>query len=284
VSRLSAVISATELAARLAEPDLRVVDCRASLQDPSAGRKAYANGHLPRATFADLLDHLSGPIVPGKTGRHPLPDVDVFVSALRAQGIGAQTLVVAYDDAGGAFAARLWWMLRWLGHDAAAVLDGGFPAWVAEGWPVTDEVVSPPAGDFAPRPRRELLVTAAELAAPESLARKLFDARAPERFRGDVEPIDPVAGHIPGAVNLPFAGNLRDGRFLPPAELRARLAEALDGTPPESAIVYCGSGVTACHDVLAFARAGLPLPRLYAGSWSEWITDPARPVERGGAP
>lgn len=284
MTRFSDVISPTELAARLAEPSLRVVDCRASLQSLSAGRDAYAKSHIPRASFADLLEDLSGAVLPGQTGRHPLPDVDVFVTKLRRWGISGTHQVVVYDDAGGAFAARLWWMLRWLGHDAVAVLDGGFPAWVAEGWPVTDEVVSVPPGDFAGAPRPALLISAGELSTPESTSRKLFDARAPERFRGDVEPIDPVAGHIPGAVNLPFAGNLRDGRFLSPAELRARLAAALDGAPPESAVVYCGSGVTACHDVLAFARAGLPLPRLYAGSWSEWITDPARPTERGGAP
>lgn len=284
MSRFSDLISPTELAARLAEPSLRVVDCRASLQSPTAGREAYAKSHLPRATFADLLEDLSGPIVPGVTGRHPLPDVDVLVAKLRRFGISGTHQVVVYDDAGGAFAARLWWLLRWLGHDTVAVLDGGFPAWVGEGWPVTDDVASVPPGDFAGAPRPELLVTVRELSVPESSSRPLFDARAPERYRGDVEPIDPVAGHIPGAVNLPFAGNLRDGRFLPPAELRARIAAALHGALPESAIVYCGSGVTACHDVLAFARAGLPLPRLYAGSWSEWITDPARPIERGDAP
>lgn len=280
----STIVSEVELAALLAEPDCRVVDCRSSLQDPSAGRAAYAKSHIPRATFADLLDDLSGPIVPGRTGRHPLPELDTFVGKLRSWGIRAKSQVVVYDDAGGAFAARLWWMLRWLGHEAVAVLDGGLPAWVAAGRPLTDEVVLPPIGDFVAKPHSEWLVTASELGAPQSLERKLFDARAPERFHGDVEPIDPVAGHIPGAVNLPFAGNLRDGRFLPQAELRARFAQALDGTAPENAVVYCGSGVTACHDVLAFAHAGLPLPKLYAGSWSEWITDPARPTERRGAP
>lgn len=278
----SDVISPAELAELLDDPQLRVLDCRASLQDPAAGRAAYAQSHVPRARFADLLDDLSGPIVPGETGRHPLPAIDVFVERLRGWGVGRTTPVVAYDDAGGAFAARLWWMLRWLGHDAAAVLDGGFSAWVAGGYPLTDRVEQPPRGDFSPAVRAELLVSARELSAPQSVARKLFDARAPERYRGDVEPLDAVAGHIPGALNLPFAENLRDGRFLAPAELRQRLAAALDGTPPEDAVVYCGSGVTACHDVLAFARAGLPLPRLYAGSWSEWITDPARPTARRG--
>lgn len=281
VTRLSDLISPAELAARLGDPVLRIVDCRASLQEPLAGRAAYEQGHVPGASFADLLDDLSGPIVSGQTGRHPLPAPEVFVDKLRAWGIGPGRDVVAYDDAGGAFAARLWWMLRWVGHDSAAVLDGGYSAWLAEGLPVTAELPAPARGDFEPSPRPHLLASAAEVGAPQSSARRLFDARAPERFRGDVEPIDPVAGHIPGAVNLPFADNLRDGRFRAPAELRERLARALDGTAPEQAIVYCGSGVTACHDVLAFARAGLPLPRLYAGSWSEWITDPSRPVERG---
>lgn len=259
------------------------MDCRASLQNPAAGRDLYAQQHLPGARFADLLDDLSGPIRPGLTGRHPLPPVDSFVAKLRAWGIGNASQVVAYDDAGGAFAARLWWMLRWLGHDAVAVLDGGFPAWLAEGRPVTAELPLVSPGDFTPRPRPELLVSAAQLSASVSSsgAGKLFDARAPERYRGDVEPIDPVAGHIPGAENLPFAENLRDGRFKSSAELRTRLAEALGATQPEDAVVYCGSGVTACHDVLAFAQAGLPLPKLYAGSWSEWITDPVRPTARG---
>ncbi len=281
MTRFADVISPAELSALLGSPQLRVVDCRASLQDPLAGRAAYEQAHLPGATFADLLHDLSGPIVAGRTGRHPLPPVEVFVEKLRGWGINGSSQVVAYDDAGGAFAARLWWMLRWLGHDAVAVLDGGYSAWLAEQGPVTAEVPAPARGDFSPAQRNELLVSAKEVGAPQSLARRLFDARAPERFRGDVEPIDPVAGHISGAVNLPFAENLRSGRFLSPAELRERFARALGDTSPEDAVVYCGSGVTACHDVLAFARAGLPLPRLYAGSWSEWITDPSRPIERG---
>jgi len=281
VTRFSAVITCQELASRLAEPDLCIVDCRASLQNVAGGWDAYAKAHLPGASFADLLEDLSGPIMPGQTGRHPLPSIEAFVSKLRRWGIGAESQVVVYDDAGGAYAARLWWMLRWLGHDAVAVLDGGFPAWIAEGRPVTDEVSERAPGDFTPQPRPALLATAAELATPHSSSVKVFDARAPERFRGDVEPLDPVAGHIPGAANLPFAENLRDGHFRSQAELRQRFAAALEGSAPETAVVYCGSGVTACHDIVAFAHAGLPLPRLYAGSWSEWITDPARPTQRG---
>lgn len=281
MTAFSPLIAAAELAELLGRPGVSLIDCRASLQDPAAGRKAYAEQHLPSAEFADLLSDLSGPIVPGKTGRHPLPDAAELSRKLRAWGVGQGSLVVAYDDAGGAFAARLWWLLRWLGHERAAVLDGGFSAWLAEGRPVTATVTAKQLGDFEPQLQPQLLVDAAELTKPESRAGKLFDARAPERFRGDVEPIDPVAGHIPGAENLPFADNLDAGRFRSPAELRVRLARALGDTLPEQAVVYCGSGVTACHDILAFARAGLPLPKLYAGSWSEWITDPVRPVEKG---
>lgn len=280
MTRFSSVISPAELA-RLQEPaELRIVDCRASLQNADAGRERYRQGHLPGAAFADLLQDLSGPIVPGKTGRHPLPAIETFVGRVRSWGIGPASQVVAYDDASGAFAARLWWLLRWLGHEAVAVLDGGFQAWVAEGHATTTQVPMVAVGDFSPHSHFDWLVQARDLAT-QSSSRKVFDARAPERFRGEVEPIDPVAGHIPGAVNLPFADNLRDGHFLPPAELRQRLAEALGDSAPEDAVVYCGSGVTACHDVLAFAHAGLPLPRLYAGSWSEWITDPSRPVAKG---
>jgi thiosulfate/3-mercaptopyruvate sulfurtransferase len=284
VAGFSTVISPSELAELLGASRLCVVDCRASLQNAAAGRQAYAKAHIPGARFADLLEDLSGPIEAGKTGRHPLPDVDRFAAKLRRWGIGAGTQVVAYDDAAGAFAARLWWLLRWLGHDPVAVLDGGLPAWLAEGRPLTLDLPTVAHGNFTPQLHPELLASAAELMAPQSVERKLFDARTPERFRGDVEPIDPVAGHIPGAINLPFADNLRDGRFRPAAELRARLTQALGGAAPEQAVIYCGSGVTACHDVLAFAHAGLPLPRLYAGSWSEWITDPARPTERHGDP
>lgn len=279
MERFSALISVASLASALGEPELVIVDCRASLQDPAAGPAAYAEAHLPGAVFAGLLEDLSGPIVPGRTGRHPLPSVAALVDKLRAWGIGLQSQVVVYDDAGGAFAARLWWLLRWLGHETVALLDGGIAAWLAAGQPITRELPAPHVGDFTPRPHPHLLADAAELL--QSAPRKVFDARAPERYRGEVEPIDPVAGHIPGAENLPFAANLRDGRFLPSPELRARFDAALAGTAPDAAIHYCGSGVTACHNVLAFAHAGLPLPRLYAGSWSEWITDSSRPIAKG---
>ena len=280
MKRFATLISPEELQQNLAAPELRLVDCRASLQDRDAGRKAYRAAHLPGAVFADLESDLSGPVVPGNTGRHPLPPVSALVERLRAWGIGNASQVVAYDDAGGAFAARLWWLLRWLGHDAVAVLDGGFSAWSAAGYALTDDEPRPSAQDFTPAARAEWLVTADEVARSSDRA-SLFDARAPARFRGDEEPIDPVAGHIPGAQNLPFTENLRAGRFRPERELRAVFEAALAGHAAKDAIMYCGSGVTACHNVLAFAHAGLELPRLYAGSWSEWITVPTRPVARG---
>jgi thiosulfate/3-mercaptopyruvate sulfurtransferase len=280
VKRFSTLISPEELQQHLAAPELRIVDCRASLQDRDAGRQAYRAAHLPGALFADLEQDLSGPIVPGVTGRHPLPSIPTFIERLRAWGIGNASQVVAYDDASGAFAARLWWLLRWLGHDAVAVLDGGFSAWSNAGYALTSEPPSFAAQDFTPTPHAEWLVTADEVAQSSGRA-PLFDARARERFRGDEEPIDPVAGHIPGARSLPFAENLRSGRFRPAGELRTTFEAALAGHAAQDAIMYCGSGVTACHNVLAFAHAGLPLPRLYAGSWSEWITVPARSVARG---
>jgi thiosulfate/3-mercaptopyruvate sulfurtransferase len=281
MERFSALIAPAELRANLHAPELRVVDCRASLQDPAAGRRAYAEQHVPGAVFADLLEDLSGPIAPGVTGRHPLPDAMAFAQRLAGWGIGNQSQVVAYDDAGGAFAARLWWLLRFLGHDAVAVLDGGWSAWLGAAGPVSADVPAWPPQHFHAAPVAPLLVDAAELLEHPANVSALFDARAPERFRGDVEPIDAVAGHIPGARNLPFAENLRDGRFRSPAELRAHLLGALGGAAPERAAVYCGSGVTACHELLAFVHAGLAMPRLYAGSWSEWITDPQRPVAKG---
>lgn len=279
------LIAPDQLAALLGSRDLVVVDCRFSLSDAEAGERAYRQGHVPGAVYAHLERDLSGPVVPGKTGRHPLPDPRMLADRLGAWGLDASKQLVAYDDAGGAMAARLWWLARWLGHDAVAVLDGGFPAWVHAGHPVTADVPTPEPARFEPALRPELAVDAARVDALRTdPARRLFDARAPERYRGDVEPIDPVAGHIPGARCLPFSENLRDGRFRSAAELAERYRAALGDVPASEAVVYCGSGVTACHAVLAAAHAGLDGLRLYPGSWSEWITDPSRPVARGEEP
>jgi thiosulfate/3-mercaptopyruvate sulfurtransferase len=268
-----------------------LLDCRFDLSDPEAGRRAYAEGHIPGARYADLNRDLSSPATPA-SGRHPLPAPEALAAYFTAVGIGGQTQVIAYDDANGSFAARAWWLLRWLGHDSVAVLDGGFKAWVAAGGAAAGAPVEfgePPTArggakePFTVRLRPETVLTADDvLRALDDPRRLLVDARAAERFAGTVEPLDPIAGHVPGAVNHPFTANLReDGRFLPAGELRRRWLDRLRGTEPSEAILMCGSGVTACHDLLAMASAGLPGGKLYAGSWSEWIRDPVRPVARG---
>ncbi len=276
------LIRVDQLVSLMATPaKLVVFDCRFSLSEPEAGRDAYERGHLPGAVYADLNRDLSAPVQPGVTGRHPLPDPAELCARLAAWGVSSEHQVVAYDAAGGALAARLWWLLRWLGHDACAVLDGGIDAWTAAGQPLSTEPSNPVPAHFEARPQPELLADVSDVLRASELGCRLLDARGSTRFRGDEEPIDPVAGHIPGAVSLPFAENLSDGSFKEPAALRARYERALAGVSPEQTIVYCGSGVTACHDILAAEHAGLSGMRLYAGSWSEWITDSARPVAKG---
>ena len=278
------LLTAPQLAERLSAPELRILDCRFALDDPAYGRTRYAAGHVPGAQFADLERDLSGPIIKGVTGRHPLPDPARLQEALRAWGVDQDSTIVLYDDGPGAFAARAWWLLAWLGkRDGVFLLDGGFQAWQAADLPVTAQVTEPARGDFTARPDACLVVEADQLGrrlAEPGLT--LIDARALPRFRGEVEPLDPVAGHIPGARCAPFTDNLgADGRFLPPEQLRQRFENLLAGRNPEQLVAYCGSGVTACHNLFAMSLAGLPLAPLYAGSWSEWITDPARPVARG---
>src|SRR5258708_6739212 len=271
----------------LGQPRLAVVDCRFDLMNPEAGRQAYLRAHIPGARYADLNRDLSAPVGP-HTGRHPLPPPEVFAGRLGAMGIGNDTQVVAYDEANGSIAARLWWMLRWLGHDAAAVLDGGFKAWTAHGGALQSGEADPAAAEmvarqFTPRIDADCVVSTAELErALQDPKAVLVDARAQERYAGEVEPIDPVAGHIPGAVNHPFTANLgADGRFLPAAELKRRWQDRLPGSDLKNLVAMCGSGVTACHNLLILEGAGLPGAQLYAGSWSEWIRDPRRPIARG---
>jgi thiosulfate/3-mercaptopyruvate sulfurtransferase len=272
---------------RLGGAGLRVVDCRYRLGEPGAGGALWREAHIPGAAFMDLDGELAGP--PGERGRHPLPDAAVFEAAARRAGIGHGTLVVAYDEAAEGGAARLWWLLRHFGHSKVTVLDGGLRGWRDEGGELRggDEQVE--AGDFRAAAPDETVGTE-ELeglgAFPGDIARKsaspsrvLLDARAPERYRGEVEPIDPVAGRIPGAVNLPFTELAPEGRFLPPEELRARF-EAAGVASGEEAVAYCGSGVTACVVVLAAEAAGIGATRLYPGSWSEWCAL-GLPVERG---
>lgn len=279
------LVDASTLAKLIGNPKLCVLDCRHDLGDFSAGRKAYLAGHIPGAVFADGEQTLSGPKSP-TTGRHPLPDPDALVAFLRAAGVDDDTQVVAYDAGGGAFASRAWWLLRWLGHDAVAVLDGGFKAWGESGGAVETTEPSPAPGTFT---RREPLVAALTtdniVANLKSQSFLVVDARTPERYRGESEPIDPVAGHVPGAVVRPWQSNLGpDGRFKSAAQLRDEFQALLKehGSRPARVAHMCGSGVTACHNVLAMAIAGFDdAPALYAGSWSEWIRDPARPVARG---
>jgi thiosulfate/3-mercaptopyruvate sulfurtransferase len=277
------LIGVDSLRELLGGPRLAVVDCRFDLMKPDAGREAYLRGHIPGARHADLNRDLSAPVGPG-TGRHPLPAPQVLADRLGSLGIGNDSQVVAYDEANGSFAARLWWMLRWLGHDAVAVLDGGFAAWTRSGGALETGEAAAAAQVFTPR-----RIDAASVVGTAELERSLraaetllVDARARERYAGVAEPIDSVAGHIPGAVNHPFSDNLgADGLFLPAAVLERRWRERLAGAHPAHVVAMCGSGVTACHNLLSLEIAGLRGGKLYAGSWSEWIRDPRRPVARG---
>ncbi len=277
------LIPTATLAAHLSDPDWLVADCRFELSDRESGRRAYLAAHIPGAIHADLERDLSAPVT-AATGRHPLPPVAELESTFSRFGISGRTQVVAYDAGGGAYAARLWWMLRWLGHGAVAVLDGGFAAWTAEGRAVTAAEPGRTAARFVARPRPHMICAADEIPRALALGGTLVDVRGAERFRGDVEPLDAVAGHVPGAVNLPFLENLGpDGRFRDPAALAALWRERTGVVPGRAVVCMCGSGVTACQGLLALESAGVSGGRLYAGSWSEWIRDPSRPVARGAA-
>lgn len=273
----------TETLARNLNSDWCLFDCRFVLTDPEEGERHFRAGHIPGAHYLHLDRDLAGPVTPG-SGRHPLPVPEYLAKKLAGAGVHNSTQVVAYDDADGAFAARLWWLLRWLGHPQVTVLDGGITQWVKEERAVTPEPpVTVPSGDFQPHPENALWVNS-EMVQGQSREHtgRLLDARAPSRFRGEQEPIDAVAGHVPGAVNLPFTGNLSEnGGFKSPGALRQRFEAALQGISPAETVCMCGSGVTACHNLLAMELAGLQGGRLYAGSWSEWIREPSRPVERG---
>jgi len=271
------------LAAHLGDERWVIVDCRHDLADSAAGRAAYLAAHIPGAHFLHAGEDLSGPKT-GRNGRHPLPDPASFAARLGAIGIGPGVQVAAYDAQGGIFAARLWWMLRWLGHTEAAVLDGGWQQWLKEKRPTDGALPAARPRVFEPRPQAFNVDADEVLSRLDSPDTLIVDARAPDRFRGENETLDPVGGHIPGARNRFSRDNLaEDGRFKDPARLRAeRLALFRDRAPGE-VIHQCGSGITACHNLLALEAAGLPGGRLYAGSWSEWSADPARPVARGDA-
>lgn len=274
------LISAADLAEHLDDPTWVVIDCRFSLADTERGRRDYQAAHIPGALYAHLDEDLSGPVIAGQTGRHPLPDIGTVAATLGEWGIGDGIQVVAYDDATGGIAARLWWILRWLGHDAVAALDGGWAFWIDQELPARAGPEKRPARRFEARPRSEMLVdTVAVEAMSQNASSALFDSRTADRYQGQNETIDPVAGHIPGAVCAPYPENIGpDGLFLPQDVLKARFEALLDGTPAREAVFYCGSGVTAAQNLLAMAHAGLDEGRLYAGSWSEWIVDRSRPV------
>lgn len=279
------LVSAEALASAHADPAVVVVDCRYNLLDPPAGKAAYDRSHLPGARYAHLDDDLARRPRHGE-GRHPLPEPEAFVATLGRWGIRATDTVVAYDEGSGAIAARLWWLLRWLGHQASFVLDGGFAAWQAAGLPL--EQVEPRWQPRRYEPRRRdaaPVVATSELASRIAGGALVLDARAAPRYRGEQEPIDPVAGHVPGAHNWPFSNNVStSGTFRLAGELRAAFLDLFGGRDATDVVAMCGSGVTACHLLLAMEVAGLPGGHLYAGSWSEWIRDPARPVARGEAP
>jgi thiosulfate/3-mercaptopyruvate sulfurtransferase len=276
------LIDAPTLAGLLGREDLRLFDCRFELGNVSWGENEFATAHLPGAQYLHLDRDLSGPIT-GTSGRHPLPDPLEFARRLAARGVDSSCQLIAYDQGNGAYAARLWWLARWIGLRQVAVLDGGLAAWRAAGLPLTSEIATP-----APRQLDVQLATDAWLGSEDVDALRgepghlIVDARGAERFAGRNETIDPVAGHVPGARNHPFAGNLGvDGRFLSAEQLRRRWSVMLGSLPPSAVIAMCGSGVTACHNLLALEHAGLTGGRLYAGSWSEWIRDPRRPIATG---
>ena len=273
------IISAQELNAIIDQDNVRVFDCRFSLKDPQGGLKNYQAGHLPTAQFADMDTQLSS-AMNETSGRHPLPNVDVFLAQLKAWGINKDTQVVAYDDISGAFAARLWWMMRWLGHDKVAVLNGGMQQWTQQGYELSQDTVESAPGDFSGTANMDWLVDVdtvqAELASNNIT---LIDARAADRFTGKDKNTDPVPGHVPGANNLPFGGNLtKDGLFETADTINQRFANVIQDQPLTNVVNMCGSGVTACHNLLALAVAGMPPTKIFIGSWSQWIKDPTRSV------
>jgi len=277
------LISAGELAGHIDDPAWVVVDCRFSLAAPELGRQEYLNAHIPGAVYAHLNEDLSSHHIPGMTGRHPLPDIERLAEQFSSWGIATGVQVVAYDDypaASGASAARLWWCLRWLGHDRVAVLDGGWHSWSLAGGPVKNGIESRHPRQFIPRIRPELVTNLDEVEKIRNdRSYRLFDSRTADRYRGENETIDPVAGHIPGAISAPYTDNFGpDGLFRPVGELKKRFDALFDEVPTKKVVFYCGSGVTAAVNLLALQHAGLGDGLLFAGSWSEWILDPRREI------
>lgn len=278
----TALVSTDELGSHVDDPDWVVIDCRFTLSDTEAGMRSYRDGHIPGACYAHLDNDLSAP-VSENSGRHPLPDPDLLAKKLGAWGINAGKQVVVYDDAFGAMAVRLWWLLKWMGHDNVALLDGVYPKWLRENRPVSKEHHKVAPVTFEPVMRHELVVSADEVQQQlNNNSCVLIDARAEERFSGEIEPLDKVAGHIPGAINRPYDDNLDiSGELMSADELHEEYTDALNGKASGGVIHMCGSGVTACHNVLAMEAAGMTGSRLYVGSWSHWITDASRAIATG---
>ena len=275
-------MSTAVLASHMDDPAYAIVDCRFKLDDLAWGAREHPAAHIPGAVYADLTHDLAGP-KNGTNGRHPLPDPHALAQTFSRLGIASGVQVVAYDQENGMFASRLWWLLRWLGHEAVAVLDGGFKKWTAEGRRTEAGETHRAPREFSGSPRTDVAVDVTRVASHLGAGvSRLVDARAPERYRGDTEPIDTVGGHIPGAKNHFFQWNLDEqGLFRTPEELRAKITASVGDVPADQMVCYCGSGVTACHNLLALEHAGLTGAKLYAGSWSEWSADTSRPVERG---
>jgi thiosulfate/3-mercaptopyruvate sulfurtransferase len=276
------LVSTEKLAAHWNDPTWVIFDCRHDLTDHAKGERLYREGHIPGAFFASVETALSGK-KNGKNGRHPLPTPDEFATFLAAHGVSSESTIVAYDDAGGLYAARLWWMARWIGVDSVALLDGGINRWIAEGRELSTDIPTARSGSIQAKSNPAMVWDAAmvlrNLNNPTSA---ILDARAGERYRGEVEPMDPVAGHIPGALNRFYKSNLNaDLTFRPPVELKREFAALLQNRAPENVAHSCGSGITACANLFAMEYAGLAGSKLYAGSWSEWVSDPSRPVARG---
>lgn len=274
------LISATDLSNNLNNTNWVVVDCRFWNQDQNQAVSEYAQEHIPSAVYAHLDTDLSGPVIPKQTGRHPLPEVEVFAGTLSHWGIDEISQVVVYDEYGGAIAGRLWWMLNWLGHEAVAVLDGGYPAWKQGGHPIQTGEIKVKKRTFIPNANSGIVVNIDQLLAMrKSSANLIVDSRAEERYRGENETLDHTAGHIPGALNSFYQNNYdEDGLFLSESKLKVKFNSLINETSPDNTVFYCGSGVTANINILAMVHAGLGMPKLYPGSWSEWIADPKRPI------
>jgi thiosulfate/3-mercaptopyruvate sulfurtransferase len=280
--KYSTFIQPSDLLAQINNPRWAIFDCRFDLQDASAGELSYLEAHIPGAQYAHLEDDLSGPIT-GLTGRHPLPSIEEMAALFGQWGIDAETQVVAYDSRGGGIAARLWWALKYLGHDAVAILEGGFPAWEREGYPIQSGKEQRSAAQFVPRLRPEMRIDIEELENHlDDFSQGMIDSRSAERYRGEEEPLDPVAGHIPGSLNRFWGSNLdEDHRLLAADTLREKFLTLIGDKQPSDLVVYCGSGVTGCFNLVIMEHLGMPGARLYPGSWSEWCADEDRPIKVG---